>query len=122
MTKEEFINLAKQSTDRVDFLNKMGHSFSRANIVEYIKKPRESFGITVDEMFGYFSTPIMSFENYTNFVSGSANLDEVLIKMGYPTTKENNVKYVLDVGRKHGFKKDDIIKMFVPTPTVSIGS
>lgn len=124
MTKEEFIDLAKQSSDRVDFLNKLGHPFSYSNIIEHIRKPRVSFGISVDELFGYFSSPTMSSENYINFVSGSINMGEVLVKMGYPKTEENTVKYIIDVGRKYGFKKDDIVKMFAPTTDItgSIGS
>lgn len=112
MTKEEFINLAEQSTDRVDMLKKMGKTYSEQNIQEYIRNPRIRFGITIDEMFSYFLVPIMSKEIYTQHMSGSISNDDVLQKMGYSKTKENRIKYVIDLGRKHGFTKTDRQKMF----------
>ena len=112
MTKEEFINIAEQSTDRVDMLQKMGKTYSEQNVQEYIRKPRISFGITIDEMFSHFLTPTMSKVIYMQHVSGSISNDDVLAKMGYPKTKENRIKYVIDLGRKHGFTTTDIQKMF----------
>ena len=108
MTKEEFIALAKESTDRPDMLYKMGYACSENNIKEYIRKPRESFGIKIIEMYSYFIPPAISKEDYIRHISGSTSYDQVLTKMGYPNTEENKIKYVVDLGMKHGFSIKEV--------------
>jgi hypothetical protein len=102
MTKEEFISIAQQSSDRADMLSKMGHEFSKKNIETYIKIPRQAFGITVDEMFSYFSEPYTSKEIYLSHVSASKSQSDLFERMGYNESTQNMVKYIIDPGRKFG--------------------
>lgn len=112
MTKQEFIDLAKQSTDRVDLLNKMGHPYSIENIQQYIRDKRQSLGISVDEMFNYFLPPTITKEKYFEYISTSKNKKEVLGRMGKNNNDENIMKYVIDLGRKHGFTFAEINSFF----------
>ena len=112
MTKEEFIDLAKQSTDRVDLLNKMGYSYSIPNIQQYIRDQRTSLGISVEEMFACFLPPPISKETYLEYVATSSSKKEFLKKMGKPNNGENNMKYILDIGKKYGFTFEEIDKFF----------
>jgi PleD family two-component response regulator len=122
MTKEEFISIAQQSSDRVDMLSKMGHKFSNKNIETYIKIPRQAFGIKVKEMFEYFSQPSISKDIYISHLSGSKSKTEVLEKMGYPINEENITKYVVDTGVKFGIHSSQLKAIFAQaSSTGSIG-
>lgn len=112
MTREGFIDLAKQSTDRVDLLHKMGYTYSIQNTKQYIRDQRNSLGISIEEMFDCFLPPSISKETYIEYVATSKSKRDFLNKMGKLNNEENNMKYILDIGKKYGFSFEEIDKFF----------
>jgi hypothetical protein len=120
MTKEEFIQIAKQSSDRADMLERMGYEFSKENVQKYIRFPRIAYGISRQEMFDYFVQPTISKELYLTHVSSSVSEEDLLCKLGYPNSLQNRVKHIVDVGLKYGVPKMDRVHLY--TKNLSVGS
>jgi hypothetical protein len=112
MTKEEFINLARTASDRPDLLSKMNQPFSLENVYAHIRTNRIAFGITKEELFSYFTQPTISKDTYISYVSGSKSDEEVLQKIGQPTSSLNRMKYVTDVGNKYNVYTADRKKVY----------
>ena len=112
MTKEEFINLAKESTDRIDMLGKMGQPFSLPNMYKHIRDNRIAFGITKEEFFALFKPSEMSKDTYLSYLSGSKNDYDVSEKMGHERSEINRIKYVMDIGNKLGVTKAERLAVY----------